>query len=41
MVHEAQKYISKQSIKKVLDSKENLSNEMLKKLFSLNLELKK
>ena len=41
MVHEAQKYISKQSIKKVLDSKENLSNEMLKKLFSLKPRIEK
>ncbi|MDB4595197.1 amidophosphoribosyltransferase [Flavobacteriaceae bacterium] len=41
MVHEAQKYISKQSIKKVLDSKENLSNEMLKKLFLLKPRIEK
>ncbi len=41
MVHEAQKYISNQSIKKVLDSKENLSNEMLKKLFLLKPRIEK
>ena len=41
MVHEAQKYISKQSIKKVLDSKENLSKEMLKKLFLLKPRIEK
>ena len=41
MVHEAQKHISKQSIKKVLDSKENLSNEMLKKLFLLKPRIEK
>jgi amidophosphoribosyltransferase len=41
MVHEAQKYISKQSIKKVLDSKENLSNEMLKRLFLLKPRIEK
>jgi amidophosphoribosyltransferase len=41
MVHEAQKYISKQSIKKVLDSKENLSNDMLKKLFLLKPRIEK
>ena len=41
MVHEAQKYISKQSIKKVLDSKENLSNEMLKNLFLLKPRIEK
>ena len=41
MVHEAQKYISKQSIKKVLHSKENLSNEMLKKLFLLKPRIEK
>ena len=41
MVHEAQKYISNQSIKKVLDSKKNLSNEMLKKLFLLKPRIEK
>jgi amidophosphoribosyltransferase len=41
MVHEAQKYISNQSIKKVLDSKENLSKEMLKKLFLLKPRIEK
>ena len=41
MVHEAQKHISKQSIKKVLDSKKNLSNEMLKKLFLLKPRIEK
>jgi amidophosphoribosyltransferase len=41
MVHEAQKYISNQSIKKVLDSKENLSNDMLKKLFLLKPRIEK
>ena len=41
MVHEAQKYISKQSIKKVLDSKENLSKEMLKRLFLLKPRIEK
>jgi amidophosphoribosyltransferase len=41
VVHEAQKYISKQSIKKVLDSKENLSNDMLKKLFLLKPRIEK
>jgi amidophosphoribosyltransferase len=41
MVHEAQKHISNQSIKKVLDSKENLSNEMLKKLFLLKPRIEK
>jgi amidophosphoribosyltransferase len=41
MVHEAQKHISKQSIKKVLDSKENLSNDMLKKLFLLKPRIEK
>jgi amidophosphoribosyltransferase len=41
MVHEAQKYISNQSIKKVIDSKESLSNEMLKKLFSLKPRIEK
>lgn len=41
MVHEAQKYISNQSIKKVLDSKENLSNETLKKLFLLKPRIEK
>ena len=41
MVHEAQKYISKQSIKKVLDSKESLSKEMLKKLFLLKPRIEK
>ena len=41
MVHEAQKHISKQSIKKVLDSKEILSNDMLKELFSLKPRIEK
>ena len=41
MVHEAQKHISKQSIKKVLDSKETLSNDMLKELFSLKPRIEK
>ena len=41
MVQEAQKYISNQSIKKVIDSKESLSNEMLKKLFSLKPRIEK